>query len=140
MHAGARQPGMTGQVKEEVLTRFAELGIRVRDGKITVQPALLRRQEFRTEPGKLCFLDSKDEWKVVDVPSSGLAFTFCQLPIVYVLDDRADHGIAVTRADGTTTHLEVFELDPELSDSIFEKSGSTRQLTVYLGAKHLLAE
>ena len=27
--AGAKQPGMTGQVKEEVLTRFGELGVRV---------------------------------------------------------------------------------------------------------------
>ena len=27
MHAGAQQPGMTGQVKEEVLTRLGELGI-----------------------------------------------------------------------------------------------------------------
>ena len=26
-HAGARQPGMTGQVKEEILTRFGELGV-----------------------------------------------------------------------------------------------------------------
>ena len=33
-HAGAQQPGMTGQVKEEVLTRFAELGIRVENGQL----------------------------------------------------------------------------------------------------------
>ena len=26
-HAGAKQPGMTGQVKEEVLCRFGELGV-----------------------------------------------------------------------------------------------------------------
>ena len=30
-HAGAQQPGMTGQVKEEVLSRFGELGVRVRE-------------------------------------------------------------------------------------------------------------
>ena len=29
---GAQQPGMTGQVKEEILTRWGELGLRVRDG------------------------------------------------------------------------------------------------------------
>jgi len=28
-HGGAQQPGMTEQVKEEVLTRFGELGVRV---------------------------------------------------------------------------------------------------------------
>ena len=29
MGGGARQPGMTGQVKEEILTRFGELGVSV---------------------------------------------------------------------------------------------------------------
>ena len=33
-HAGAQQPGMTGQVKEEILTRRGELGIRIREGRI----------------------------------------------------------------------------------------------------------
>ncbi len=31
---GAQQPGMTGQVKEEILTRWGELGLRVRHGKV----------------------------------------------------------------------------------------------------------
>ena len=31
-HLGAQQPGMTGQVKEQVLTRFGELGVEVLDG------------------------------------------------------------------------------------------------------------
>ena len=33
-HSGAQQPGMTGQVKEEILTRFGELGCFVNDGCI----------------------------------------------------------------------------------------------------------
>jgi hypothetical protein len=45
-HAGAQQPGMTGQVKEEVITRFSELGISVRDGVVNIHPTLLRKQEF----------------------------------------------------------------------------------------------
>ena len=40
-HAGAQQPGMTGQVKEEILTRFGELGLRVEDGRLCVLPGLL---------------------------------------------------------------------------------------------------
>ena len=31
---GARQPGMTGQVKEEILTRRGELGVRIRGGEV----------------------------------------------------------------------------------------------------------
>ena len=42
-HAGAQQPGMTGQVKEEVLTRFGELGLRVVGGCLRLSPGLLPR-------------------------------------------------------------------------------------------------
>ena len=50
---GAQQPGMTGQVKEEILTRFGELGVTVRDGLVGFRPRLLRRAEFLREPGHL---------------------------------------------------------------------------------------
>jgi hypothetical protein len=42
----AQQPGMTGQVKEDILSRIGELGINVKDGKIIFNPRLLRRNEF----------------------------------------------------------------------------------------------
>ena len=44
--SGARQPGMTGQVKEEILTRLGELGVLVKQGKLFFAPSLLRRDEF----------------------------------------------------------------------------------------------
>jgi hypothetical protein len=37
---------MTGQVKEDILSRIGELGINVKDGKIIFNPRLLRRNEF----------------------------------------------------------------------------------------------
>ena len=37
---------MTGQVKEEILTRFGELGFRVRSGRITLTPGLLDAHEM----------------------------------------------------------------------------------------------
>ena len=43
---GAQQPGMTGQVKEEILTRWGELGLRVRDGRIQFDPVLLDEAEI----------------------------------------------------------------------------------------------
>ena len=47
---GARQPGMTGQVKEEILTRLGELGLRVEGGRVVVRPVLLRADEWTTDP------------------------------------------------------------------------------------------
>lgn len=51
---GAKQPGMTGQVKEEILTRFGELGIDIQDGKACFKPSFLKEEEFN-EQGKLEF-------------------------------------------------------------------------------------
>ena len=40
-HAGAKQPGLTGQVKEDVLCRWGELGVLVEDGRLVFNPLLL---------------------------------------------------------------------------------------------------
>ena len=43
---GAKQPGMTGMVKEEILTRQQELGLPMADGKLSFDHLLLDRKEF----------------------------------------------------------------------------------------------
>ena len=42
MGGGARQPGMTGQVKEEIITRWGELGVKLQQGVLCFAPTLLR--------------------------------------------------------------------------------------------------
>ncbi len=51
---GAQQPGMTGQVKEEILSRWGELGLRVRDGQVCFDPVLLDAAELPAD-GALTF-------------------------------------------------------------------------------------
>lgn len=51
---GAQQPGMTGQVKEEILTRWGELGLRFEAGLIRFDPVLLDLDEVPLE-GALSF-------------------------------------------------------------------------------------
>jgi hypothetical protein len=51
---GAQQPGMTGQVKEEILTRWGELGLRFEAGAIRFDPVLLDAAEVPAE-GALAF-------------------------------------------------------------------------------------
>lgn len=43
---GAKQPGMTGQVKEDIITRFGELGVRVKNGRVSIEPTLLADSEY----------------------------------------------------------------------------------------------
>ena len=96
---GARQPGMTGQVKEEVLTRLAELGLRVEDGSIVFRPIQLRDEEWRQEPTSFRYIDALGRADSIDLPANALAFTFCQVPVVY---RRADASAATAHlADGT---------------------------------------
>jgi hypothetical protein len=42
---------MTGQVKEEILARWGELGVRVSNGKVKLQPVLLEVAEIPTSGG-----------------------------------------------------------------------------------------
>jgi hypothetical protein len=43
---GAQQPGMTGQVKEEILTRWGELGIRWEHGDLFINPTIFDVDEI----------------------------------------------------------------------------------------------
>ncbi len=138
-NAGARQPGMTGQVKEEVLSRFGELGVRIREGAVYFQPALLRAREFVPQPRSFRFLDIQDTWQELTVPAQGLAYTWCQVPVVYELRDDVEPGVIVTREDGTRQALGQLALSGEASAELFERSGRIRQLTVRFGANRLFA-
>ena len=51
--SGVQQPGMTGQVKEDIISRFFELGVHVQDGQITFCPIMLTDADFHD--GELCF-------------------------------------------------------------------------------------
>jgi hypothetical protein len=75
-HAGAQQPGMTGQVKEELLARFGELGIRVTGGAVYFDPSLLRSCEFVSSQKEFTYLDVNNQWQKLMVPKAGLAFTW----------------------------------------------------------------
>ena len=44
--AGVQQPGMTGQVKEDIISRWFELGVSVQDGQITFCPMLILPDDF----------------------------------------------------------------------------------------------
>jgi len=69
-HAGAKQPGMTGQVKEEILCRFGELGVRVSNGEVHFQPDLLRASEFMAESRGTGYVDVDGNWQTIAVPPS----------------------------------------------------------------------
>jgi hypothetical protein len=139
-HAGARQPGMTGQVKEEVLTRFGELGVRISGGTVNFRPDLLRAREFVSKPGTFRYLDVADKWRTIRVPARGLAFTWCQVPVLYLLNDDVQPALNITWDDGKQDVLTKLQLTPEESCELFRRSGRIRQLTLILATEHLFSD
>jgi hypothetical protein len=129
-YAGVQQPGMTGQVKEDILTRFGELGVYIEDGRIAFRPDLLRRDEFIQKPStfKVVGLDGKTG--MLDLPRNTLAFTYCQVPVVYNLAE--DPHLRLWKKDGTVAEIRGLELDRETSASIFDRTGSVIRLDVFM--------
>ena len=96
-HTGAQQPGMTGQVKEGVLLRWGELGVRVAGGRVGFRPVLLDPAEFLTEPIPWDLLGPDGV-----LEAGSLGFTYCGVPVVYRLVD-GDPRVSIRWADGRET-------------------------------------
>ncbi|AAZ28070.1 hypothetical protein [Colwellia psychrerythraea] len=139
-HAGAQQPGMTGQVKEEILARFGELGIRVKAGTVQFQTNLLRPCEFVKEVTPFTYLDVDDNWQEITVPESGLAFTWCQVPIVYQVSDREESTLTITWEDGRQQILNQLTLPEKESSNLFLRNGHIRQISLNLNSTQLFSE
>jgi hypothetical protein len=118
---GARQPGLTGQVKEDILSRFGEFGVRVRNGEIHFQPHLLRPEHFRATPGVLEYFDAAGQSRRRPVPAGALAFTCCSVPFVYRRGHRPQ--LVVQLADGTRVTRPELHLDADLSRELFLRTG-----------------
>ena len=134
-HAGAQQPGMTGQVKEELLTRFGELGVQVENGCLTFRPALLRRSEFLTAPASFRLLTLDGHPLVRALAKGELGFTLCQTPVVYRLADESK--LIVRLAGGESRVIAGSRLDLDASREILARSGAVRVLEVEVPERHL---
>jgi hypothetical protein len=126
--SGARQPGMTGQVKEEVLTRFAELGVVVRGGKISFRPLLLRRSEFLREPAELSTFDVTGAAITVALAVDTLGFTYCQVPVVFHLSEKLHIRLS---KQGGAEEISGDTLPVEASAALFARDGRIKQIDVW---------
>jgi len=126
-HMGAQQPGMTGQVKEEVLTRWGELGVRVQDGMVNFDPCLLRSREFLREERAWSFYDVTGTRQTIQLQPGSLGFTFCQVPIVYRLGEGPAE-ITVHSVDGVRARSVGNTLDKDTSDALFRRLGTVAMI------------
>ncbi|MDX1592204.1 MAG: hypothetical protein R3283_09580, partial [Balneolaceae bacterium] len=134
-HRGAQQPGMTGQVKEDILVRLGELGVAIEDGKLLFKPSMLKRSEYLKEKGSFKYSDLRDGMKEMDLEPGMLSFTCCQVPVVYQSSDR--DVLEVEYRDGQTDQIEGHMLDKKTSELIFGRTGDVKLIRVELKDHHL---
>ncbi len=138
MGGGARQPGMTGQVKEEILTRRGELGVFVEGGCVRFDPTLLRAAEFTNRADSFAYIDAQNREQTLQLPENSLAFTVCQTPVLYRCGDRA--ALHVSYAEGHSETIDGPQLDKATSGALFARNGAVTLVEVTVPADQLLTE
>lgn len=132
---GAQQPGMTGQVKEDILSRFGELGVFIKDGVLQFNPCLLRKDEFLTKSKSFKYVNVHFEHKTIELTENSLAFTFCQIPVIYQLSDKSN--IEVFDNQGNSKTIDQLTLDAKTSQDVFSRNGVIEKLIVNVVATNL---
>lgn len=108
MH-GAQQPGMTGQVKEDILSRWIELGLEIREGKILISPEMWKKEEFKED--------------------GTLDFSFCGTHFNYRPGE--DNHIIITDKSRSEHRMDGNTISTEFSDSIFSREDKISRVTVF---------
>jgi len=125
---GAKQPGMTGMVKEEILARQTELGLSVDDGRLVFDFMLLDRDEFLTTATPFAYWDVHGRRREIQLEAGALGYTICQVPVI--LQRSAEDCIKVFGSDGGTRTIAGLSLDAADSRHIFLRDGSIDRLVI----------
>tara|TARA_R110000868_G_scaffold37111_14_gene131601 strand:+ start:8459 stop:11917 length:3459 start_codon:yes stop_codon:yes gene_type:complete len=131
-NGGAKQPGMTGQVKEDILSRFGELGVFVESGHIHFKTGLLKKSDFLTKDDSFFFVDKAGNEQTLPLAKGTLGFTYCQVPFVYHLSEKK--SITVTLNNGDVINVDELALSSELSSKILNRTGEIERIEVHLSA------
>jgi hypothetical protein len=121
---------MTGQVKEDILSRIGELGVFVKEGCICFNPKLLRRQEFLDASKDFHFTNLKKNSSVIKLEKDSLCFTYCQIPVIYKIANK--NGVEVVFDKESNLEFKSLNLDAQTSKKVFERTGEISQIIVSL--------
>jgi hypothetical protein len=130
-HSGAQQPGMTGQVKEEIITRFGELGIRIRAGALNIDPRLLQTSEFTHQSRTFETTSVDGRHESFELKSGSLAFTYCQTPFIYSIStDTSQIRIVIDYQDDNQLVSEGSQLPADAYLDVIQRKGNIRSVRV----------
>jgi hypothetical protein len=127
-HRGAQQPGMTGQVKEDILVRFGGLGVFVKAGKLYFNPCLLRKEAFSKSTQVFAYTNIHQEQVQLSLEANVLCFTYCQIPVMYKIGN--ENSLKIIFSDDKYLIFNNLELSIEISQDIFQRRGTVKQIIV----------
>jgi len=127
-NAGVKQPGMTGQVKEDLISRMGELGVRITRGEILFDTELINQNEFLNKEKVFEFYSLNGKKQQLALKEHQLGFTFCQIPVIYTLSDH--EKISVSFKNGQKKKMMGNSIDRTVSSLIFNRNGEVELIEV----------
>ncbi|MGB2370209.1 MAG: hypothetical protein ACPH53_02680 [Flavobacteriaceae bacterium] len=127
---GAQQPGMTGQVKEDILCRWGEFGVYAQGGKLFFDPSIVRIEEYLEEQKEFRFYNVENKKQTLTIPKQALCFTYCQVPIVYHKESNSN-GIELVLSNGEKNKIDQYHLDAVDAANLFSRNGKISHIHIY---------
>ena len=115
MMAGVQQPGMTGQVKEDIISRFYELGVQVENGCLRIEKSMLNADEFLPT--------------TTDNEFPHLSFSYCSILFMYQKDGK--EGVEIHFKDGEKEIIADYTLNATQSLEIFNRNENISKIVVH---------
>lgn len=136
--AGVKQPGLTGQVKEDIISRLGELALTIEDGVIRFRPELINEEEFLVRQSQFKYLSINGETQTTLLLEGQIAFTFCQVPVILTKAEKNE--LSIYYPDGTEERMRGLTLSKPLSTSVFRRKGEIDRIEVFISVKQDLKQ
>jgi len=127
--SGVKQPGLTGQVKEDFISRLRELGILIENGKIRFFHGLLNKDEILKQRALFNYFDLAGNMQSIELNARQLGFTFCQVPVIY--SREGEEYIIVFYINGDQKKFSGYEIPEEISSKIFSRTGEIERVECF---------
>jgi len=128
--SGVKQPGLTGQVKEDIISRIGEMGVRIKEGKVVFETSLFNDDEILKNKQIFEYHSIEGKGCDIELHENQVGFTFCQVPIVYTISDR--NSIKIMFKDGYAETIDGNTINDEYSKMIYSRSGDIKLIEVMI--------
>ena len=90
----------------------------------------MEEKEFLIKSQVYRYYDVKGAYQTLMLNPGMLAFTFCQVPVVYIISK--EEKIILTKNDGSEEEIEGLVLNEALSKMIFQRDGNISKIKVLI--------